>query len=199
MGRVYGQVLRSYAGWANRKIILVQRSGSSGRRLYIPARKNRMMKWSLSVKSKTEKSAYRPIRCSHELDETLGRLAAQQHTSKSEVLRDLVDRGLVSLGAKPDDDYLYGLVQRAVKETVQPQIERLAAISAKATHVAAASFFMGVYAAMKNAAPAEQREIEEAAGSARELGIQFLKLKDRDIDAFIRNGVKAITEEDSNE
>lgn len=151
------------------------------------------------MENQAEKSAYRPVRCSRELDETLGRLAAQRHTSKSEVLRDLVDRGLVSIGAKTDDDYLYGLVQRAVKETMQPQIERLAAISAKAAHISSAAFFMGVYSATRGCAPAEQRQIEEVAGSARELGIQYLKLKDRDIDAFIQNGVKTITEDDSNE
>jgi hypothetical protein len=129
----------------------------------------------------------------------ISQLAAQRHISKSEVLRDLVNRGLVSIGAKTDDDYLYGLVQRAVKETMQPQIERLAAISAKAAHISSAAFFMGVYSATRDRSPAEQRQIEEVAGSARELGIQYLKLKDRDIDTFIQNGVKTITEEDSNE
>lgn len=150
------------------------------------------------MKRTDEKSAYRPVRCSRELDETLGRLAAQQHTSKSEVLRDLVDRGLVSIGAKADEDYLYGLVQRAVKEIMQPQVERLAAISAKATHISSASFFMAVYLATRDCSPAEQRQVEEIAASARSLGIQYLKLKDRDIDAFIQNGVKTIMEDDSN-
>lgn len=144
-------------------------------------------------------ATYIPFRCSGKTGRMIEQLATQQCRPKSEVLRDLVDRGLVSIGAKTDEDYLYGLVQRAVKETVQPQIERLAAISAKATHVAAASFFMGVYAATRDATPAEQHEVKEAAGSARELGIQYLKMKDRDIDTFIRNGVKAITEEDFNE
>ncbi|WP_312281280.1 ribbon-helix-helix protein, CopG family [Oscillibacter sp.] len=151
------------------------------------------------MKRTDEKRAYRPVRCSRELDETLGRLAAQRHTSKSEVLRDLVDRGLVSIGAKADDDYLNELVRRAVKETMQPQVERLAAISAKAAHISSAAFFMSVFEAMEGSSPAEQRRIEEAAGSARELGIQYLKLKDRDIDAFIQNGVKTMMEEDSNE
>jgi hypothetical protein len=129
----------------------------------------------------------------------VSQLAAQRHMPKSEALRDLVDRGLVSIGAKADEDYLYELVQRAVKETMQPQIERLAAISTKAAHISSAAFFMGVYSATRGCTPTEQRQIEEIAGSARSLGIQYLKLKDRDIDTFIRNGVKTITEDDSNE
>lgn len=144
-------------------------------------------------------ATYIPFRCSGKTGRMIEQLATQQCRPKSEVLRDFVDRGLVSTGAKTNEDYLYGLVQQAVKEITQPQIERLAAISAKAAHIAAASFFMGVYAATRDATPAEQHEVEDAAGSARALGIQYLKMKDRDIDVFIRNGVKTITEEDSNE
>ncbi len=144
---------------------------------------------------KSEKSAYRPIRCSKELDETLGRLAAQQHITKSEVLRNLVDKGLTATGAKVEDGEFYQFIQQAVKEAVQPQIERLAAISAKATHISGAAFFMSIFAATQGRAPAEQRQIEEAAGTARELGIQYLKLKDRDIDAFLKEGSKRIIDE----
>ena len=111
------------------------------------------------------------------------------------MLRDLVERGLVSVGVKSDEDYLSGLVRRTVEETAKPQVERLAAISAKAAHIAAASFFMAVYAASHGRSPAEQREIEEAAGAARMLGIQYLKLKDRDIDAFLQNGAKQIMDD----
>ena len=113
---------------------------------------------------------YRPIRCSADLDKTLGRLAAERSTSKSEVLRDLVDKGLIAIGAKVDDDYLYELVKRAVKEILKPQVERLAAISAKATQISSAAFFMGIYAASRNCPPAEQQEITEAAASAPGVG-----------------------------
>ena len=146
--------------------------------------------------NQAEKSAYRPVRCSQEMDETLGRLAAQRHLTKSEVLRNLVDKGLAATGAKVEDGELYQLVQQAVKETMQPQIERLAAISAKATHISGAAFFMSIFAATRDATPAEQREIEEAAGAARELGIQYLKLKDRDIDAFLKEGAKRMTDQE---
>ncbi len=142
---------------------------------------------------------YIPFRCSRKTSRMISQLAMQRSLPKSEVLRDLVDRGLVSIGAKADEDYLYGLVQRAVKEIMQPQVERLAAISAKATHISSAAFFMAVYSATRDCSPAEQRQVEEIAASARALGIQYLKLKDRDIDAFIQNGVKSIMEDDSNE
>lgn len=144
---------------------------------------------------KSGKSVYRPVRCSRELDETLAQLAAQRHITKSEILRELVDKGLTATGAKVEDSELYEMIRQAVRETMQPQVERLAAISAKAAHISGAAFFMALYAASHGRSPAEQREIEEAAGTARMLGIQYLKLKDRDIDAFLQNGAKQIIDD----
>ena len=144
---------------------------------------------------KSGKSVYRPVRCSRELDETLAQLAAQRHITKSEILRELVDKGLTATGAKVEDSELYEMIRQAVRETMQPQVERLAAISAKAAHISGAAFFMALYAASHGRSPTEQREIEEAAGTARMLGIQYLKLKDRDIDAFLQNGAKQIIDD----
>ncbi len=55
---------------------------------------------------------------------------------------------------------------------------------------------MSIFAATQGQSPAEQRRIEEAAGTARELGIQYLKLKDRDVDAFLKEGAKRILEDE---
>ncbi len=138
---------------------------------------------------------YVPFRCSKKTSDLISQIAKEQHRPKSEVLRDLVDKGLTATGAKVEEGELYRLIQQAVKETIQPQVERLAAISAKATHISGAAFFMSIFAATRDGSPAEQRRIEEAAGSARELGIQYLKLKDRDIDAFLKEGAKRIIDE----
>lgn len=145
--------------------------------------------------NKGEKSAYRPVRISAGLDETLGQLAAQRNLSKSEVLRELVEEGLKASGKAVDEGHLYGLVKTAVEEVTRPSVERLAAICAKATQIDAANFFMYLYALTRDGSPEEQAKIQEAVESARRLGIQYLKLKDRDIDAFIREGAKQIIDE----
>lgn len=137
-------------------------------------------------------SAYIPFRCSKETEQAIEKLARERHQSKSEVLRDLVNDGLTTAGAKMSDDHLYDVVKAAVSEIMKPQVERLAAISAKSTQISGAAFFMNIFAASRNCSLVEQQEIEQAAGSARSLGIQYLKLKDRDIDAFIREGVKQV-------
>lgn len=141
------------------------------------------------------RAKYIPFRCSHETAEMIEALANQQHRPQSEILRELVHKGLIASGAAVEEDYLYEVVKKAVEEVTRPSVERLAAISAKATQISSAAFFMGIYAATRSCDEAEQQRIQEAAESARALGIQYLKLKDRDIDAFIRNGAKQIMEE----
>lgn len=137
-------------------------------------------------------AVYIPFRCSKETERAIEKLAQTRGQSRAEVLRDLVDNGLIAAGAKMDDDYLYELMKKAVLATMKPQIERLAAISAKAAQISGAAFFMHVYEASQDVSPTELQAIEEAAGNARSLGIQYLKLKDTDIDAFIRDGVQRI-------
>lgn len=143
----------------------------------------------------SEKSAYRPVRISAELDETLGQLAAQRKLSKSEILRELVEEGLKASGKAVDEGHLYELVKTAVEEVTRPSVERLAAISAKATQIDAANFFMFLYTLTRDGSQEEQAKIQEAVESARRLGIQYLKLKDRDLDRFIGEGAKQIIDE----
>lgn len=143
----------------------------------------------------SEKSAYRPVRISAELDETLGQLAAQRKLSKSEILRELVEEGLKASGKAVDEGHLYELVKAAVEEVTRPSVERLAAISAKATQIDAANFFMFLYTLTRDGSQEEQAKIQEAVESARRLGIQYLKLKDRDLDRFIGEGAKQIIDE----
>lgn len=141
-------------------------------------------------KKDRHRAAYIPFRCSPEIERTIEQIAAEQKRSKSEVLRQLVEAGLVATGYKQDEDHLAELIQTAVTTVMKPQVERLAAISAKATQISGAAFFMGIFASRLMLPPSEQQLVEEAAAQARKLGIEYLKLKDRDVDAFLAEGVR---------
>ena len=75
-------------------------------------------------------SCYIPFRCSAETEAAVIKVAADRNWTKSEALRHLVEKGLVADGYKLDEDALLESVRHAVKDVVQPQIERLAATSA---------------------------------------------------------------------
>lgn len=145
-------------------------------------------------KSTTDKhtAAYIPYRCPQSTYETIEQISVAQKKTKVQVVRELVDAGLVATGYKQDEDHLAELIQTAVTTVMKPQVERLAAISAKATQISGAAFFMGIFASRLMLPPSEQQMVEEAAAQARKLGIEYLKLKDRDVDAFVENGVGKI-------
>lgn len=148
------------------------------------------------TREQAEKAVYRPIRCSKQLDETIGQIAERKHISKSEVLRDLVYKGLEATGASIEEGYLYDLVRKCVSEELSPAVERLASICAKTTQISSAAFFMSIWSAARDGSAEDQQAIMEAAATARQKGIEYLKLvKNRDIDDFIKESTKQIMEE----
>ena len=95
-------------------------------------------------------------------------------------------------GYKVEDDRLYEMVKAAVAEISKPQVERLASISAKATQISSAAYFLLVCMMRMLLPEGERNEVDELAAKARKLGIEYLKLRDKDIDAFIRSGIERI-------
>lgn len=135
------------------------------------------------------------IRLEPKINAMIESLAAAEHKSKSTVVREMIDKQLVAEGYKKDEDQLYQMILGAVKEVTKPQVERLAAISAKATQIDAAAFFLLVYSCGMQLPATDRHMIDEAAARARKLGIEYLKLKDDDIDGFIRRGTKRVKDE----
>ncbi|MEA4896103.1 MAG: hypothetical protein VB064_12720 [Oscillospiraceae bacterium] len=125
-------------------------------------------------------------------NELLERYAATQKKTKSEAIRTLLDKGMKTEGYKVEDDRLFEMVKAAVSEISKPQVERLAAISAKATQISSASYFLLVSMMRMLLPEGERDELDELAAKARKLGIEYLKLRDKDIDVFIRNGIERI-------
>lgn len=126
------------------------------------------------------------LRCSVETAELIAKISAAEGRTKSEVLRNLVEKGLAAGGYLPGVKELDEVVRDAVATVMQPAVERLASISAKAAHISAAAFFLSLYTD-RLLLPEELRgELDEIAGRARRLGIEYLKLsKSSDLDAWV--------------
>ena len=148
-------------------------------------------------KNTTDKhrAAYIPFRCDADTYETICKIADSKRLAKVDVLRSLVFDGMAKQGYKPEEDQAYTLVRAAVQEVMKPYVERLAAISAKATQLSGADFFLMVYLGTLLLPESGRQQLEEAAARARKLGIEYLKLsKDTDIDAFIASGIMKIND-----
>lgn len=147
------------------------------------------------TKKDTDRKRLIQSRVSAELDALLESVAKERGCSKSEIIREAIDRGLTSMGAKGNDAYMTEIVEQSLKKILQPSVERLAAISAKAAHITAADYFMNIWFATRGYDAASYDEIEQVAQTARQMGIEYLKLKGRDIDDFIAQSSRKIMDE----
>lgn len=146
-------------------------------------------------------AAYIPYRCSVSSYDTISKIATDQKKPKSQVLRDLVEAGLVAKGYKQDEEHFEQLLTGAVKSALKPAVERLAAISAKAAQISGAAFFMNIYMGQLMLDEDEREQVKEISAEARRLGIEYLKIKDDDsADDLIRRGTeKMIVSDDEQE
>lgn len=125
-----------------------------------------------------------------EMDATVRKIAAAEDRTVSAVYRDLVEKGLAAGGYRSGGQDLAELVRTAVREELRPQVERLAAISAKGTQIGAASFFLAAYNGRQAVPEYRREEYDELAAQARKLGVEFLKLsKDKSLDDFLARGL----------
>lgn len=143
------------------------------------------------MKEQRIRSAAARFWVSVETDDMVRRIATAGGRSTSDVYRELVEKGLIAGGYKTGSQDMAALVREAVQETLRPQVDRLAAISAKGTQISAAAFFLAVYNGRQALPPYAQEAYDELAAQARKLGIEYLKLsRDKDIDAFIGQGLR---------
>lgn len=135
------------------------------------------------------------MRVDPELEAAVEKIAYAEGKSKSAIYREILDKGLVAGGYKPGTEDLTERMRSAVDAAIRPQVERLAAISAKAAQISAADFFLLAWLGGQLTPPGRQADFEEIADNARRLGAQYLKLgKDKDIDQFLASGRKKVGE-----
>lgn len=143
------------------------------------------------------RASYIPYRCDGETYDAICKIAQTSNRTMAEVLRSLVSDGMVKQGYKQDEDAIYQMVRAALKEVLTPQAERLAAISAKATQISSAAFFLLVYIGRLYFPEDDRETIDEAAAHARVLGIEYLKLRGADIDSFLASAIQKMTEDET--
>ena len=135
---------------------------------------------------------------SPELDGAVRNIANAEGRSTSAVYRSLVEKGLIAGGYRSGSQDLTALVRDAVLEVLRPQVERLAAISAKGTQISAAAFFLAAYNGRLVIPDYQKEEYDELAANARRLGAEYLKLsRDRNLDDFLAAGLRRMGDDEN--
>ena len=109
------------------------------------------------------------INVSFDLDtyDHIMRLAAQKDVSMSDVVRLYTEEGLQGKLNSDNIDFISGIIREQVKNTMQPQIERLASLSAKAYMEAATASLLTAETIAKFVDDSQQEAFEEVYEKAR--------------------------------
>lgn len=120
------------------------------------------------------------INVSFDLDtyEHIMRLAAQKDVSMSDIVRLYTEEGLQGKLNSDNIDFISGIIREQVKNTMQPQIERLASLSAKAYMEAATASLLTAETIAKFVDDSQQEAFEEVYEKARKKALATVRKKE---------------------
>ncbi len=120
------------------------------------------------------------INVSFDLDtyDHIMRLAAQKDVSMSDVVRLYTEEGLQGKLNSDNIDFISGIIREQVKNTMQPQIERLASLSAKAYMEAATASLLTAETIAKFVDDSQQEAFEEVYEKARKKALATVRKKE---------------------
>lgn len=143
-----------------------------------------------------EKSIKRSINFSPDMLEALDKLAATNHTTTSELVRQFVEKGLNIEGHKQDVDFIAGIIRQEftsvyhiedIKAVMEQQTNRLAKMLMKSGKIDAAAFFLLVKVLMNMAHDGTEDEFDQMLNEAVTLGVDYMQKKDFQINSFLQD------------
>jgi len=109
--------------------------------------------------------------------EAIERMAKNEGTSISDVIRELIDRALTERVAEENTDLIAHVVRKQVEVVMKPHIERLAALSSKGGHMAARATFLNVQALMDLVPPENRKDVRSMYESASKKAVAYMNMR----------------------
>lgn len=143
-----------------------------------------------------EKSVKRSINFMPDTLKALDKLAAQSHTTTSELVRQYVEKGLSIDGYKEDVDFIAGIIRQEfmavyhiedIKAVMEQQTNRLAKMLMKSGKIDAAAFFLLVKVLMNVAHDGTEDQFDQMLNEAVTLGVDYMQKKDFQINSFLQD------------
>lgn len=123
-------------------------------------------------------------------------LAAQRHTSVSDLVREFVDKGLSVEGYRQEVDFIAQIIRQElqsvlcmgdIEKVVQKNADRIAKMHMKTGKVNAAAFFLLVKVLMSFSSEGSELAFEQMLSDAVGLGVDYMQKKDFQINAFLQD------------
>lgn len=107
-------------------------------------------------------------------------IAKKEGESLSDVIRDLVNKGLAERVLEENTELIAQLVRQQMELVIKPHVERLAALSSKSGHMSATAAFLNVQALMDLVPTEKRKNVKEMYESARKKSAEYMKTKTED-------------------
>ncbi|HHV30697.1 MAG TPA: hypothetical protein GXX73_14165 [Clostridium sp.] len=114
---------------------------------------------------------------------TIVNIAKQEKVSVAEVTRQAVEKGLSVEWYNKNIDLIAKITREQMNLVIRPHIERLAKISSKGGHMAAAATFLNVQA-LQDLVPEQKRDVREMYEKARKKAVEYMKVPVENYDVF---------------
>lgn len=107
-------------------------------------------------------------------------IADNKGVSFSEIVRDLVNKGLNEKIYEENTDLIAWVVRQQLEIVLKPHIERLAALSSKSGHMSATAAFLNVQALMDLVPKENRKDVRVMYENARKKAAVYMKTKAED-------------------
>lgn len=108
--------------------------------------------------------------------DAIERMAKNEGTSISDVMRELIDRALTEKVTEENTDLIAHIVKKQLEVVLKPHVERLAALSSKGGHMAARATFLNVQALMDLVPPENRKDVRAMYESASKKAVAYMHM-----------------------
>lgn len=135
---------------------------------------------------------YLPIKISENMNDSLVKLAAAKHITKSALVRELLSEQLDKALAQNSIDFIREQIHEEIKASCSPQFDRIAKLEAKIGYQTVSTFYLLSYIMDSILPPSKQVAFEDIKQNSKLMAIAYLKLNEKDFSEFMQNEDKAL-------
>jgi len=117
----------------------------------------------------------------------LQKLAASQHISLAQLLRNFIDKGMAVDGYAEGIDFIRHHIREEIANQLNPRMERLIKLQVKSGIVSAAAYFLNAEMLAEFIPVSRQRELQDALLESKKKGVVYFRLTDQELEEFAAN------------
>lgn len=132
------------------------------------------------------------VKISDECNKKLEMIAKQSGIYKSEIIRKFIEQGMSDTGYKQSEEQALKNMEIALRQILDPAINRIVAVSVKGGITSSAAYFLAATALSAFVHPDVRPDFNDAIITAKKLGVEYMRVKDSIVDEFLETGTNKI-------